>query len=244
MHLWYTLLDDPAHLHAPQRYRAALVPEEAVRMARFRFDRDRWCFLVSRALLRWALSHYLDAPAHTWRFETGPHGRPRLLEPRGLGHNLSHTQGAVAIAVSGSDRLGIDVELTAVAPPVHLASRCFAEAEWRGLSSLAAGAAQRRFIELWTLKEAFVKATGFGLHLPLNGFSFDIREPAGLALHVPAGSPAQGEGLGFRLYEIGPSFLLALCAERPPQRDLRVRCWRTVPWDSSAEVALRLVRRD
>ena len=149
------------------------------RAARFRSDEHAHQFLVTRALQRSVLSCYAPeiAPAE-WRFEAGERGKPELAPEFtgfGLRFNVSHSALLVAMAVTRAGRVGVDVEcLTARAAPLALATRYFTAGEARHLAGFPATEQQRHFYRLWTLKEAWLKATGAGVAEGLAGISFEF----------------------------------------------------------------------
>src|SRR5208283_5110646 len=94
--------------------------------------------------------------------------------------NLSHTAGLVGVAVAGAPAvaLGFDLEPLARRAPLEVAHRCFTESEIAWLDSLPEPARAEGFFRLWTLKEAFIKATGEGLTQDLSHFWFRVHPPA------------------------------------------------------------------
>ncbi len=144
--------------------RLDLPPDEAARIARFRQPRDRHERAAAHGLLRHLLGPWLGRDPEEIVLARDAGDRPFLPGMPGLDLNLSHGGGWVAVGLSLSGRIGVDVEGTArpvdwdrVAPvflhPAELA-------EYRGLP---AGARPRRALELWSVKEACLKATGEGL---------------------------------------------------------------------------------
>jgi 4'-phosphopantetheinyl transferase len=162
-------------------YRSLLSEDEHARMARFVFDRDRHAFLLTRALVRTTLSRYAAVPPAQWKFIANVHGRPEILDrPSGvpdLRFNLSHTDGLIACAVTIGREVGVDVEQVTRHLTHDVASRYFAPAEVTDLKRLPEGEQQRVFFDYWTLKEAYIKARGFGLALPLGDFAFKLGPP-------------------------------------------------------------------
>jgi len=162
-------------------YRSLLTNDEHERMARFVFDRDRRAFLLTRALVRTTLSRYAGVAPGDWRFIANVHGRPEILDrPAGvpdLRFNLSHTEGLIACAVAIGREVGVDVEHTSRHLTHDVAGRFFAPAEVTDLRSLPADEQPRVFFDYWTLKEAYIKARGFGLALPLADFAFKLNPP-------------------------------------------------------------------
>jgi 4'-phosphopantetheinyl transferase len=172
---------DPAAPDAAARleeYRALLSADERERMARFVLDRDRRRFLLTRALVRTTLSRYAPVAPGGWAFIANVHGRPEILDrPRGvpdLRFNLSHTEGLIACAVTIGREVGIDVEHIGRRLTHDVAGRFFAPREVRDLHALPADAQPKVFFDYWTLKEAYIKARGLGLALPLGDFAFTL----------------------------------------------------------------------
>ena len=163
-------------------YRALLSKDEEERMARLIFERDRRRFLLTRALVRTMLSRYASVPPAGWSFIANVHGRPEILDrPAGvpdLRFNLSHTEGLIACAVTIGRDVGIDVEHIGRRLTHDVAGRFFAPSEVRALELLPADEQPRVFFDYWTLKEAYIKARGFGLALPLADFAFTLSPPA------------------------------------------------------------------
>ena len=155
---------------------ALLDADEHARAKRFRFERHRNRFLVSHALVRSALSRYADVPADSWRFREFGRGRPEVAAPAPgatLRFNLSHTDRLAACGVAQRDDVGVDVESgSRVTRHLAIAERFFSKREAAELRSLPEGARVGRFLDYWTLKEAYIKARGLGLALPLDGFTF------------------------------------------------------------------------
>jgi len=156
--------DDPA---LRSLWQAWLSEEERVRCSRLRRARDRRHFLLAHALLRHSLSRYAPVPPEAWCFERRRQGRPELLPTPGqpsLRFNLSHTQGLVVCIVTGGSACGIDVEHTERRlDPLRLARRFFASEELAALEAVTGAQRHRLFYQLWTLKEAYLKARGLGL---------------------------------------------------------------------------------
>jgi 4'-phosphopantetheinyl transferase len=174
--------DDPEAWAQQEAYRALLSKDEAERMARLVFDRDRRRFLITRALVRTTLSRYASVPPADWAFIANVHGRPEILDrPRGvpdLRFNLSHTDGLIACAVTIGREVGVDVEHIGRRLIHDIAGRFFAPREVNDLHMLPADQQQRVFFDYWTLKEAYIKARGFGLALPLCDFAFTLSPPS------------------------------------------------------------------
>src|SRR5262249_33258429 len=140
-----------------------LSSDERARRNRFRFERDRRDFAMAHDLLRRTLSRYADVRPEDWRFTADRHGKPSIdtadAALRSLAFSLSHTSGCVACAVSKNHLVGVDVERTDRRVSTReLAWQCFSPDEANWLRQFADS--QPGFSELWTLKEAFLKALG------------------------------------------------------------------------------------
>ncbi|MFN2595058.1 MAG: 4'-phosphopantetheinyl transferase superfamily protein [Actinomycetota bacterium] len=116
-------------------------------------------------------------------FEVGEHGRPSLVSNEGLDFNLSHSGGAIVIAVGVNVRVGVDVEdMSRSVDRSGLARRFFTEAEAERLSA----SDSRAFFDLWTKKEAVVKAIGKGVSMSLG--SFEVSQYLTQRVDVEGGS--------------------------------------------------------
>jgi 4'-phosphopantetheinyl transferase len=195
-----------------------LSDSERARCRRFRFEEDRVSFIVAHALLRTALSRYAAASPGEWRFSTSGHGRPEIdtppTHPR-LRFNLSHTRGLVACAVTLERDVGIDVErIGRWAGAGALAERHFSSSENLLLASLPSPGAHALFFSLWTLKEAYVKARGLGLEIPLDVVSFQVVPGVPPVVSFGPGHDEDARAWQFALLEPRPGYRLAVAARR------------------------------
>lgn len=161
-----------------RRYGALLSPEEDERRRRYLFEHSRRQHLLARVLLRGALSRYAAVDPRSWRFDANPHGRPFIAAPAlaaPLAFNLAHTDGLVVCLVARGAEAGVDVEYT-LRPTEYaqIAGRFFSRLEAAALEALPPAAQRERFFAYWTLKEAYIKARGLGLAIPLDAFSFAL----------------------------------------------------------------------
>jgi 4'-phosphopantetheinyl transferase len=136
-------------------------------------------FLAARSLVRSILSVYGGLSPCSWLFETNAWGRPHIANPGVsplLDFNLSHKPTCVTCLVGFGWEFGVDVEDASVDRPylLEIADRFFSPSEVLDLNALPAGQQHRRFFELWTLKESYIKARGVGLSLGLSNFSFSV----------------------------------------------------------------------
>ena len=223
VHLWSVSLEqDPESLAA---YERLLAPDERERAARFRFDRDRDRYVVARAVLRVLLGRYLGEAPAALRFEYGPQGKP-ALPGTPLHFNLAHA-GAVAVyAVTRLAPLGVDVERVAPMDDLELVAEShFADEERRALRALPAQLRTRAFFDCWTRKEAFIKALGGGLSIPLADFAVELRPAAPPALRWVLGDPGAPARWTLHAFEPVAEHVAALAIEA---REPAIRSWR---WD-------------
>lgn len=177
---------------------------EHQRAERFRFERDRRCYVVGRGMLRLILGEHLSCDPACLRFAYGRYGKPGLAEPgeTNVHFNISHAHTLVAIAVAEGRRVGIDVEqVRALDDMDRLARRFFSIREYAALRALPPEERREAFFRCWTRKEAYVKARGDGLTLPLDRFDVSLRPGAPAALLGTRPDPAEATRWG--LHDLG-----------------------------------------
>jgi 4'-phosphopantetheinyl transferase len=161
-----------------QRMRAILDPTEQVRATRFISAQDRREFVACHALLRIMLSRIAGRLASEWRFSLGLNGKPSVAADHGLPDlqfNIAHTRGLVATGIAWRHLIGVDAQIVqSCSDQLDLALRFFAPAEAELVASASEVDRPRVFTHLWTLKEAYIKATGVGLSAPLDSFAFAL----------------------------------------------------------------------
>jgi 4'-phosphopantetheinyl transferase len=197
--------------------RAVLSVDERARADRLFFASDRRDFILAHFLLRHCLSKAGRLGPEAWRFERGPAGKPCLAEQSGPEFNLSHARDLVACAINDRE-VGIDVERGDTLSRRHASvERSFARAEIEFLARYGGVENTLMFAELWTLKEAFLKAVGVGLDLPLDSFAFDLSRTGAIAFQAPPGFRARE--WHFALFEpLALSRLaVAVRADTPPR---------------------------
>ena len=175
VHVWCARLDVPGETLA--RLYATLAVDERNRSARFRFQRDRRHFIVARGMLRKLLGRYLQTEPGRIAFVYQAFGKPDLSPEFGgrLKFNLSHSAGLALIAIAAESDVGVDLEyVRAQSDYAELARHFFSAAEVEQLSALPDHLYAEAFIGCWTKKEAYVKARGRGLALPLQSFTVPL----------------------------------------------------------------------
>lgn len=169
---------DAASDRVVERAVSVLSPDERAKCEKFVFARDRRDYALAHALLRSALARYVDVPPRALQFRVAPRGKPFLVSDHTaspVSFNISHTHGLVACAIAGRPEVGIDVESVSPVPDYGVVTEVFSVGEIAELRRLVSPLEQaRRFYQLWTLKEAFVKATGDGLYSDVRQIVFEI----------------------------------------------------------------------
>ncbi len=181
VHLWLAQLDlkpeEITHL------RGFLSSDETGRAERFRFDRDRDYFIAARGILRYILGQYLNRQPGDIAFVYSEHGKPALATGENLQFNLSHAGALALIGLTRGRKIGVDLERMEPLPDLEeIAHRFFSANENQVLRSLPTETRQDAFFACWTRKEAYIKARGEGLSLPLHQFDVSLApgRPAGL----------------------------------------------------------------
>ena len=221
VHVWHFSLDLPEEALGPLL--ELLDADEKNRASRFKFAASRNQYIASHAFLRTVLGRYLQINSSDIRFRVSKQGKPELTAGD-LRFNLSHTEGAAVVAITRRRTVGVDVEkVRENLEPLELADRFFSrqEAEW-----LRAQPGSQRipaFFACWTAKEAYIKACGGGLSIPLAGFSVipHSGQPE-LRLEI-YGKPDDSERWSMWQLDLGSSLRSALAVEG---KNLAVRLGR------------------
>jgi 4'-phosphopantetheinyl transferase len=215
VHVWAVSLLGDAGGHA-----ALLSAKERERAARFRFADHQRRFQIGHGALRAILGGYLGVEPAAVEFRQGPRGKPYVA---GIGpfFNLSHSGKLALIGVAASE-VGVDLEKVRHLESLDaIAQRHFSPSEFAALAALPGAARQLAFYRCWTRKEAYIKALGLGLAMPLDTFDVSLGErPEFLACRDGNERPED-----WSLLDVspGPEFVAALALRA---RDPRLRCFR------------------
>jgi len=176
IHVWDAELDVPPTVLG--RLEAALSGDERTRADRFFFARDRNRFIAARAILKQLLGRYLGRGPEDFEFGYGPYGKPYLEAKQGLPpirFNLSHSSGKAVFAFTSGSEVGVDLEsVRADFARNEIAEAHFSQRELEELRRLSPSLKPEGFFLCWTRKEAYVKAQGAGLQIPLTSFSVSL----------------------------------------------------------------------
>jgi len=226
LHLWLARLDLPDRPVAVLYQ--TLSRDEQERARRFRFGEDKRRFVVARGVLRTILGDYIGAPPALLRFAYSPAGKPRLAPETGqptasLSFNLSHSGELALYAICLDRRVGVDIEqLRPRVAEEHIAERFFSPQEVVALRGLPPDEQAPAFFRCWTRKEAYVKAHGEGLAIPLNQFVVTLRPGEPATLLDTGDENEQATHWFLHAVDIDPGYEAAVAADSKP---LLVRYW-------------------
>ena len=158
---------------------ALLNAEEQQRAARFHFPADQRRYIVGRGTLRVLLGHYLQIPPAQLAFTYNAYGKPQLADAPAtlpVHFNLSHSGEHALYAIAQQRIVGIDIEwMRTNIEYLDLARHVFSSYEQAVLAALPPTEQRAAFYRGWTRKEAFIKARGMGLSLPLEQFDVTLQ---------------------------------------------------------------------
>lgn len=237
-HIWLT---GPAEPGATARYLPLLAPEEIEQYERFRVEKARRLYLAGRALARSVLSRYHpEVEPGAWCFRFNRHGRPEIEGPDEwppLRFNLSHTDGLVACAVTLGRDAGVDVEeIGRDLDLVGIAEHSFSRLETEDVRSLRGPEQRERFFRYWTLKEAYIKARGMGLALPLRRFSYTFPVHDQIAVRFEPEVEDREIEWQFALWQASRNHYLAAALRRGETSDLDWVVRKATPLAEDAEL--------
>lgn len=222
LHVWRASLD--LALTALQKLESKLNTEEKARAERFLVPLARQRFIAARGILRELLARYLGLEPGEIALSYGPQGKPSLAP----GHqsricfNVSHSGNKGMLVFANDAEVGVDVEqVRQDFKGMEIASRFFSEQEIAELTELPEGMASERFFDCWTKKEAYVKAHGQGLSVPLRSFTVRLGKE-----HQTIEDEA-GKRWGCYRVEAGTGFAGAVVAAGEN--------WKLKSWEWSAE---------
>jgi 4'-phosphopantetheinyl transferase len=176
IHVWRADLDyEKMELY---QFEETLAPAEKARANRFVFQQDRNRYVVARGALRELLGRYLRCSPADVQFDYNSKGKPSLRAESNkpsVQFNISHSHGLALLAFALGRNLGIDVEFVRPEFPAdEIAELYFSEQEVTELRALPPGMRAEGFYLCWTRKEAYIKARGEGLHIPLQSFNVSL----------------------------------------------------------------------
>jgi 4'-phosphopantetheinyl transferase len=199
---------------------------ELARARRFKVEVHRRRFLAARLHRRRVLAQYLGSRPGLLAFRVNASGKPELEagSAGGLSFNETESDGVAVVAVARGRSLGVDVEHLHPVPEAERIVSDFGSAlEKEAFAGLRPEERQDLFLPWWTCKEAFIKALGQGLSMPLANFSILVSAGGRVEL-------AGWDGWSLRTFQPAPGYVGALVAEG---RRLRLRM---CVWESGSDL--------
>jgi 4'-phosphopantetheinyl transferase len=214
--LWQYLIGEPPDARHLAHALVLLNDTEKSRAAAFHFEKHRAAYTISHAMLRVVLSEYAPVRPEEWQFLAGPWGKPEIAAPAldtPLWFNLSHTDGCAVCVAGRVSQLGVDVEnLNRKTSHDELARHYFAAEEYDYLRNLAPHRQREAFFRIWTLKEAYIKAEGKGLSIPLASFSFHFSAHNPAQVMFESSSESNSDHWSFYEFQPAPDYRISLAA--------------------------------
>lgn len=177
--------------------------------------------MAARTILRRLISRYENTPAGQIEFIYNSYGKP-AIKNGALRFNASHSADLALFALTRGNDIGVDLEQ--IRPDFaarQIASQFFAPDEIAALRATPKEAQTAAFFRCWTRKEAFIKAHGSGLSLPLHQFVVSLDNPA-LLIRTDF-DPAAAEKWTLHDLAVAEDYTAALAVEDKPQR---IECWQ------------------
>lgn len=177
------------------------------KILRYRFWEDKQRSLLGHLLLRYAAIHQHSLRNEAITIGETAYGKPYIKGYEAIRYNVSHSGNWVVCAVSSAE-VGIDVE-ERKGMQLEIAKRFFSQREQDYLFSFEKAAQETIFYDIWSLKEAYIKAIGKGLYQPLDEFSV-IKKDGGFELITQEGAK---DSYFFKQYDIGDDYSLSVCSQ-------------------------------
>jgi len=214
VHVWLARLDLP---WSAGPFLELLATDERQKSEHFRFQHDRDRYVIGRVLVRILLGHLLHVEPASLRFHYNDFGKPYLSggkDERRLRFNVSHSGQLILVALAADRHIGVDVERVREDLDIEaIAARFFSARERADLAVLSPSQKSDAFFRCWSRKEAFIKAKGEGLTLPLDRFDVSLLpgEPAMLRATRP--DPVEANRWDIRDLDVGLSSQAAVAVE-------------------------------
>jgi 4'-phosphopantetheinyl transferase len=224
--IWHIDIAPPPDKIATSR--TLLSADEIERVARFHFDVHRNRYIAGRAALRAILAQYLETSPQALAFVYGEKGKPALvaeLNTRGLEFNLSHSHDRALLGITVGSIIGVDIErINLEFGTDEIATHFFSAFEVDTLLAVPKPERGATFFNCWTRKEAYIKAVGEGLSLPLD--SFDVAFGPGVEAALLRVDAAPDAPSRWRMYDIpAPEGYAAAIAVEGTEHKIRQRAW-------------------
>jgi 4'-phosphopantetheinyl transferase len=233
VHVWRATLDAPRDVMA--RFSRVVSADEHTRAGKFHFEADRKRHIIGRGISRLLLGYCLGIAPGQLKFDHNEFGKPSLQVGLPLCFNLSHSGELVLVALAHGRTIGIDVErIRKDMAQAEIARRFFSPRECAALAGLTPDKQCEAFFACWTRKEAYLKARGDGLSLPLDQFDVAFVPGEVPRLLATRHDPAEVHRWTIRALDPGYGCKAAVAAQGA---DWTLKCW---DWPCLAADALRV----
>ena len=208
--------------HVLNQLKSTLSEEETERAARFHFSADEDRFIAAHGCLRDVLARYLHCEPRKLNFSTNRYGKPTLCDHK-LEFNLTHSGEYALIAITRESKVGVDVERIrqGISSQV-IAQQYFSKSEVAELQASPLAGREIAFFSCWTRKEAYIKAHGLGLSLPLESFDVSVNPDGPAMLRATRPDPHETARWTLLSLEINSCYASAIVVEG---RELELRLW-------------------
>jgi len=249
VHLWFAHDASITDTSLLSRYQKLLSAEEQVQQKKFHFAQNRNQYLVTRALVRTVLCRYLPGIyPEQLVFIKNHYGKPSLdntLLPILIEFNISHTNNMIVLAVTHGMQVGVDAEYYLRNNNVSsIVNSYFSQTEIQEYNSLEPHLQLERFFELWTLKEAYIKARGIGLSLPLDKISYRFYSNDKISISFDNKSIAD-DAKNWRFWQITTNskhkISIAL-TEQNIHKKISLKMWKSTPLLTSYNINIPISR--
>jgi 4'-phosphopantetheinyl transferase len=203
---------------------ALLDHTEVQRAKRFIDSMHTRRFIVAHAALRQILGWRMGCDPAAIEFKLSAHGRP-LLPDGGPVFSLSHSGDMALVAVAAEGELGVDIECRRTLQHRELARRFFSESEADAIDALAGYEREAAFFDCWVRKEAYIKAKGLGLALPLDSFALSVPAQLGQGLLFSHRFPEDVARYQLRLLQAPAGYHAALASTANDAAETIYRYW-------------------
>ena len=193
--------------------------DEHKRLQRFHFERHRHQFIIARGTLREIIGQYLEIEPAEANFDYGQNGKPFIIsnsELSSIRFNISHSGDVVVYAFVLDTEIGIDIEKVCnIDDCMAIAKSFFSSTEIDDLQKVSRESLLEAFYSCWTRKEAYIKAKGQGLGIPLNQFSVSVRPDLSPALVSTEFAPDEAAQWTLRDLPIIEGYIGAIAIQKP-----------------------------
>ncbi len=224
VHVWQVSLTRGPEEEA--QFRGLLTADEVERAARFHFEKDRSAFIARRGILRLLVGRYMARQPFRESFELNAYGKPSLPSAANgidLRFNVSFSHSVALMGVTRGRDVGVDIEW--IRPDMDycsIAESFFSLHERYALRSLSDSDRAAGFFACWARKEAYIKARGTGLSMPLDQFDVTVSPDQPPLLLATRDDPLEATRWSLETLYSGPDYAAALAIEG---HGLRVSCW-------------------